>query len=366
MRAWIEVDLDRLRHNYKIVRQHISNGVDIMAVVKADAYGHGIVNMVPELDRLGVDSFAVISINEADKIRQHSDKPILIMGYLDSKEIAAAIDAGYILSLYDRELLPLFDRIAERSGKICRVHLKVETGLNRLGIDSESAEEILSGQHHFPHVSIEAIFSHLANSLVREKNEQQLRVLQDLLVKIQGKSQLLPMHFTSSESLLNFKEGHFDSIRVGLVFYGIDEKLPGLQATLSCKSVVMQVKTIQAGEGVSYGHLFVADKETKIAIVAIGYAEGYTQALTGQAEVLIHGERCKILGKISMNLCVADVTGMNLKRGDEVVLLGEQKKDDGSVSRITATELAKWSNLRHHELITRFGTALPKVILGGK
>jgi len=334
-----------------------------MAVVKSDAYGHGIKAVVPELDKLGVDSFAVISIEEALLVRSISSKPILIMGYLDSREISLAIEEGFILSLYDRELLSLFERIGERVRKVCRVHLKVETGLNRLGVEIDDCAEILSGQHRFPHVSIEAIFSHLANSTDREKNLEQLKKLQDLLVKIQGKSQLLPIHFASSEALSSFPEGQFDSIRAGLVFYGVDEKLSGLKPTFSCKSTVMQIKEVKKGEGVSYGHLFIAEKETRIAIVGIGYAEGYTQALTGKAWVLIKGSRCKVLGKICMNLIAVEVKEASVKRGDEVVLLGEQSSDDGVIASISASDLASWSNLRHHEIITRFGTALPKIIV---
>ena len=363
MRAWSELNLSNLQHNFRLVRRHLPGGVEVMAVVKSDAYGHGLKYIVPELDRLGVDSLAVISLEEALLARQLSTKPMLIMGYLDSREIADAIEAGFILSLYDRELVSLYERTAERVGKICRVHLKVETGLNRLGINIDDAEAILSGQHRFPHLSIEAIFSHFANSSSRPKCLEQLGQLQELLVRVQDRSQILPVHLSSSEALTVFPEGHFDSIRAGLVFYGVDEKLPGLKPTFSVKSVVMQVKDIQQGEGVSYGHLFIADKPSRIAVVAIGYAEGFTQALTDRAEVLIKGRRFKVIGKVCMNLIVVEVGDYPIKRGDEVVILGSQKSDDGKIDTITATDLANWSQLRHHELITRFGTVLPKKII---
>ena len=175
----------------------------------------------------------------------------------------------------------------------------------------------------------------------------------------------MPIHFVSSGSLENFPEGRFDAVRVGLALYGVDEALPGIRPTLTCKSVVMQVKDVAAGEGVSYGHLFVAERPTTIAVVAIGYAEGYTQALTGRAEVLVKGRRVRVLGKICMNLITVDVTDLTVRRGDEVVLLGSQKDESGELSTITASELALWSSLRHHEIITRFGTALPRIYLKG-
>jgi alanine racemase len=151
-----------------------------------------------------------------------------------------------------------------------------------------------------------------------------------------------------------------------LALYGVDEALAGTKPTLVCKSVVMQVKEVAAGEGVSYSRVFVAEKPTTIAIVSIGYAEGYTQALTGRAEVLVKGKRVKVLGRISMNMMTIDVTDLPVRRGDEVVLLGSQKDESGHVATITASELALWSRLRHHEIITRMGTVLPRVYKGGK
>lgn len=365
MRAWLEVDLDALAYNYQTVREKIGQGVDLIAVVKSDAYGHGLKRVAAELDMLGVDSFAVISLDEARVVRSVSPRPILIMGYLDAKEIADAIGEGFVLSLYDRELLALYERLSERLGKVARVHLKVETGLNRLGLSIEEATDALTGQHRFPHVRIEAIFSHLAMATDKESNLAQLRSIQDLLVRIQSRSPLLPMHLANSHALADFPEGYFDAVRVGLALYGVDEVLPGLKPTLACKSVVMQVKNLAPGDGVSYDHQFIADKNMTIGVIAIGYGEGYTQALSGKSEVLIRGKRSRVLGKICMNMCVAELTDESIRRGDEVVLIGSQKSPDGESQQIRVTELAKWSGLRHHEIITRLGTALPKLYLGG-
>lgn len=352
MRAWLEIDLDVLGENYQQIRSTIGSGVDLMAVVKADAYGHGIDRISQELDRLGVNSFAVFSLDEARRVRLQSAKPILIMGYLDNKEISASIAEDYILSLYDRELIVLYERMALRIGKLARVQMKVETGLNQLGIAIDEAADVLTGQHRFPHVSVEAVFSHLANSTDRVANLEQLGRLQQLLVKTQGRTPLLPIHFVSSGSLENFPEGRFDAVRVGLALYGVDEATSGLKPTFTCKSVVMQVKEIAAGEGVGYGHLFVAKHKTTIAVIAIGYAEGYTQALTDRSEVLVKGKRVQVLGEIRMNLITIDVTNLTVRRGDEVVLLGTQKDEHGTSATITTTELALWSRLRHHEIIT--------------
>jgi len=366
MRAWLEVDLDILGTNYEIVRKKIGHGVGTIAVVKSDAYGHGIMPVSRALSERGVDAFAVISLDEAMSVRSVSNKPILIMGYLDQKEIVAAIEQDFVLSLYEPGLAILYERLAQRANRPLRAHLKVETGLNRLGLSSEETAELLANQHHFPHLKIEALFSHLASAGDREENLKQLRRVQELLVLIQDRVELLPIHLVSSGALANFPEGYFDSVRIGLAFYGVEPVLPGLEPTLTCKSVVMQVKPLASGEGVSYGHLFVAPSDMIIAVVAIGYGEGYTQMFTGHTEVLIQGHRCRVLGKICMNLLVADVTHVpSVKRGDEVVLIGSQRDEAGKVETMTVADLAKRVGLRHHEIITRLGTALPRVYLGG-
>lgn len=365
MRAWLEVDLDIVGANYKIVRQKLGHDVGMIAVVKSDAYGHGIIPVSRALSERGVDAFAVISLDEALAIRTVSNKPILIMGYLDQKEITAAIEQNFILSLYEPTLAILYERLAQRANRPVRAHVKVETGLNRLGLSSEETAELLANQHHFPHLKIEALFSHLASAGVREENLKQLRRVQELLVLIQGRADLLPIHLVSSGALANFPEGYFDSVRVGLALYGVEPVLPGLEPSLVCKSVVMQVKPLRKGEGVSYGYLFVAPTDMRIAVVAIGYGEGYTQMFTGHTEVIIQGRKCPVLGKICMNLLVADVTNLPVKRGDEVVLIGSQRDESGKIETVMVADLAKRAGLRHHEIITRLGTVLPRVYLGG-
>jgi len=360
MHAWLEVDLETIRQNYEVVRRHVG-GVDIIAVVKTDGYGYGLEKMVELLDQMDVSMFAVISLAEAQRARRITQKPVLIMGYLDVKEVTDAIEEGYILSLYDREQLPFFQRTAERMGKKISVHLKLETGLNRLGLLEDEAVEVLTNLDHFPNVSVEAIYSHLACADKRDKNLAQLRVVQDLLVEIQGRAPLLPIHLVSSYALRDFKEGHFDAVRIGLAIFGIDSVLDGLRPALTCKSIVMQTKEIPAGEGVSYGHYFVTEKPTKIAVMPIGYGDGLSQTFRGAMSVLIGGQKVPVIGQICMNHIIADVTDAAVTRGEEVVIFGKQKDKNGHEQEITVTELAQQGRIRHHEIITRLGRALPKI-----
>lgn len=364
MRAWLEINLDAVRHNYAVVKKQIGSNVGLIAVVKSDAYGHGIEKITKTLDAAGVDMFAVISLEEALKVKQQSRKPVLILNYLDNQELGEAIEHGFVLTLYDKEMVPLIERTAQRLGRKAKVHLKVETGLNRLGMAIEDAIDFLVSQRHFPNIHVEAVFSHSSRAQDYQSNVEQLRKLQDLILRTQDKIEILPFHLVSSYALANFREGYLDAVRIGLAFYGTDDVLADLEPCLMFKTVVAQVKPINTGDGVSYDHLWVAKRDTDIAVLSAGYGEGFTQALTGHAEALINGFRVPIIGKIAMNLCVADVTRLPIKRGDEVVLIGSQKAPTGEFETIRVADLAKEAGLRHHEIVTRIGSAVPRKYLG--
>lgn len=360
MRAWAEIDLPAIRHNAGLVKKQIGSNVGLIAVVKTDAYGHGIDTVVETLEQCDVDMYAVTTLDEALRVRKLSRKSILLLNYLNYVEMQEAIERGFSLTLYDKELIAQIQRIAEKANKQARVHVKVETGLNRLGMSVAEACDFLTSQRHFPNITVEAVFSHLAKATDYESNQKQLKQLQEILWYTQGKIEILPFHLASSGALANFQEGYLDAVRVGLALYGTDELLPGLLPCLSFKSVVAQVKTIEEGEGVGYDHLWTAKRASKIAVVSAGYGEGFTQALTGKAEVLINGYRVPVVGKISMNLCMADVTNVPVKRGDEVVLVGTQHGSTGRSETIRVTDLAQQANLRHHEIVTRIGTTVPR------
>lgn len=360
MRAWAEVDLEAVWQNVGVIKEEIGRDVDLIAVVKADAYGHGINAVVRTIDPGPVAMYAVLSLEEARTIRRQSTKPILIMGYLDIKEVVDAIEEGFDLSVYDKDLLAVYERFAARLNRVVKIHLKVETGLNRLGITFNEASEYTMNQHMFPHLSMQAVFSHLAMAGDVEASTKQLRVLQKLVVAVGGKVPVFPMHLASSYSLGVFKAGYLDAVRTGLAMYGVDSVLPNLKPSFACKSIVMQVKTVPAGEGVSYGHLFTATKGTKIAVVAIGYAEGLSQIFRDKMEVVIQGRKLPVIGQLCMNHIIVDTKDVDVRRGDEVVIIGSQQGRNGDTAGIQVAELAKLAGIRHHEIVTRLGHGLPR------
>lgn len=365
MRAWLEIDCEAIRHNLEVISRQIGTGVDIIAVIKSDAYALGldkigkVLNHIPQ-----VSCLAVISLEEAILARRVSAKPILILGYLDYRELQQAIEAGFMLSLYDRELVATIERLAARLNKVARVHLKVDTGLNRLGVPADQAADVLQSRRLFPHLQFKAIFSHLAEADQRSSNLAQLRRLQDLLIAVQDKGELLPIHLVSSAALSNFPEGYFDAVRIGQAIYGWRQILPDLRLAIRAKSVIAQIKEIPAGETIGYDRTFRTSRPLKIGLMAMGYGEGLPTALSSGGEVLVAGSRRKILGKISMNFAAVDLTGLEVSRGEEVVIIGQQANRRGEVRIIEIEDLAKQSGLRHHEIVVNLGRSLPKIYIG--
>jgi alanine racemase len=362
MRAWLEIDLGVVSRNCDAIKAHLGK-TGVIAVVKSDAYGHGIEAIVRILEKKGILAFAVISIEEAARVRKVTNLPVLVMGYLEDNEIEQAIACGFVLSLFDIELAQLYQAAAAKLGKRAIVHLKIETGLNRLGLQPEEAEHLLLNQDLFPHLRMEAVYSHLSTSADRTENMGQLQRFEDLLKKTWNGEQPLPLHFANSHALTHFREGFFNAVRLGLALYGVDSVIPGLEPSLECKAVIVQRKKVRAGEGISYNKLFIAPRDMEIGVIGIGYAEGLTQALTGKASVLVEGHRTPILGQICMNLCVIDLTDLPGQRGNQVTVVGKQTRDDGTEEAIRVVDLATDAGIRHHEILTRFGLALPRVYI---
>lgn len=359
MRAWLEINLDVIARNYRYARAFLGDRTRVMAVVKADAYGHGIEPVVRVLERENCPMYAVISLDEAKRVRTESAKDILIMGFVDDAEIQEAIREGFILSLYDRSHVDLLHELATRVGIPLRVHLKVETGMNRLGMQISEAIEFLSLRAHFPMIQVESVFTHLAMSSTREVNLEQLANFR-LMIEAMGEMGVsVPIHMTNSHGVKPFPEGHFDYVRLGLTLYGVEPVLPGLEPSLTAKTVVMQKKPLRKGESTSYSKLFTAPHDMEIAILAMGYAEGLSQSMTNKINCIVSGIKTPLVGQICMNLCIADVTNIPAQRGDEVVIIGKQGKEE-----IRVADIAQQTGIRHHEVMTRLGKSIPKVYLG--
>lgn len=372
-RAWAEVHLDAIAHNYQSYKQLIGEGTEIMCVVKADCYGHCDRAIVPFLEsELEVKKFAVSNIEEAQRLRDSGVKgDILILGYTPPEAAKRLCELEIIQAItelpYARELCGYLD-----DSDSLRVHVAIDTGMTRIGIHSESIDEIASDMLEIlslSKLSVEGIFTHLC---VADSNEAgdiaytkaQIEKLMAVVDKLSENGFNIPcVHYLNSAAGLYHDREKSDLARLGIILYGLmpNASLPvpiKLMPALSLKARVAQVKEIKCGECVSYGRTFVAQRDMKLATIAIGYADGYSRLLSGKGELLINGKRAKITGRVCMDQLMCDVTGIDVKANDIATLIGQDGDDC-----ITADELAAIYGTIGYEVVCGISKRVPRVII---
>lgn len=358
-RAWIEINYQNLKHNWKVLKGAMPIGCRMMAVVKADAYGHGAERIAIYLQKLGVDAFAVATVNEGIRLRKagvHSE--ILILGYTDPRRAEDIYKYRLMQTLIGREHAVGL----ARQGYPIKAHIKIDTGMHRLGFDYVDADGI-ADCFSLPELEISGIFSHLcvADSMdicdvafTQLQIQRFYRLLDDLAAR--GIS-IPKTHLQSSYGLLNYPELKFDYVRVGIALYGVHSELNtqtklrlGLKPVLSLKSRIAQIRQVCAGETVGYGRSFTAQRDSKIALIPIGYADGVPRALScGKGKVLIRGYSAPIIGRICMDQLSVDVTDVpNVCTADTVTLLGCNQADP-----VTAEQWAKQTGSITNEILSR-------------
>lgn len=358
-RAWIEIDLQNLEHNLKVLKRAMQPGCRMMAVVKADAYGHGAERIATHLEALGVDAFAVATVDEGIDLRKAGIRSeILILGYTDPCRAEDICKDDLIQTLvgYDHAVG------LARQGYPIKAHVKIDTGMHRLGFDYADTDSI-AACFSMPELEISGIFSHLcvADSIDAsdvEFTQLQIQQFYELLDKLAARGISIPKtHLQSSYGLLNYPELKCDYVRVGIALYGVHSSLGtqtklnlDLRPVLSLKSRIAQIREIPAGETVGYGRSFMAQRDSRIAVVPIGYADGVPRALSGgKTRVLINGYAAPIIGRICMDQLTVDVTEVpDLHTADVVTLLGCDK-----IKRITAEEWAKKTDSITNEILSR-------------
>ncbi len=333
-RCWVEVDLDALRHNVAAIRRRIGPRVKLMAVVKADAYGHGLAQVAGALMQCGVDAFAVANLTEALVLRQVGGPgwPILLLGSALPFEVEKIVEQNITPTISTLDEARQFNAAA--GARQIPVHIEIDTGMGRVGFWHEEAGKAIEQIAALPHLRIEALYTHFPSA---DENLAETRRELELFLKVAGPGL---RHAANSAALLNLPESHLDMVRPGLLLYGI----PPVPATdfrpvLSFKARVAYVKEVAAGRTISYGQTFVAPHSMKVATIAAGYADGFARHLSNAAQVLIGGRRCPVVGRVTMDQIMVDVTGLDrVTSGDEVVFIGRQGN-----AAITATELALWA-----------------------
>ncbi len=367
-RAWIEIDLAALSYNVRQLKSLLSSATALMAVVKADAYGHGAVTVAQTVLQAGASWLGVATVPEGIELRQAGIKtPILILGATHTPEQLQAIVHWQLQpTLCDaKQALVFSETLAAIGGGSIPVHIKLDTGMSRLGPHWQQAGEFVQLVHSLPHLRIASIYSHLATaeSLDQAMMRQQQARFEAAIAQIKAAGiPLPPLHLANSAATLTDSGLHYNLVRVGLAVYGLYpakhlNHVINLKPALQVKARVTQVKTIPPGTGVSYGHHFVSDRELRLAVVGIGYADGVPRNLSNQMTVIIRGQRVPQIGAITMDQLMLDVTAIpNLEVGEVVTLLGQEGKE-----QISADDWATALNTISWEIICGFKHRLPRV-----
>jgi len=366
-RIWVEVDLDALHHNLNEAKR-VSKGAKILAVVKADGYGHGAVEIAKELHE-EADYFGVALIDEALQLRHNGvTKPILILGYTSPTQYETLIEADITQAIFSREAARQLSDTAVRMGKKAKIHVVVDTGMSRIGFPpTEESVETIKWINTLPGLFVEGIFSHfaLADSKDKTVDKMQLKRFGFVLDGLEREGIHIPIKHISNSAAVIDSDYSFDMVRCGIMLYGmypsdeVDKTKVSLKPVMSLKSSVIQVKTLPPGEGVSYGHTFVTTRETRIATVSAGYGDGYPRALSSKGRVIINGQYAPIIGRVCMDIFMVDISHIDgVKVEDPVILIGR----DGD-KEITAEEVGALADTFNYEIVCSVSRRVPRIYL---
>lgn len=367
-RTWCRIDLDRITDNYREIRK-IASPAAVMAVVKADAYGHGDVFVAGALEREGVSWFGVSNINEALSLRRGGIKgELLIFGYTPADRAKILAEYGITQTVFSLDYARELSREAGAAGVRVKAHLKVDTGMSRLGV-RPLPEEILP-LYEIPNIDYSGIFTHFACADTADEfsdkyTEQQFCQFSQVCDFLESEGIALGLrHCCNSAATLRFPHMHLDMVRPGIILYGLapsrdlSQIMGNLKPAMELKAAVSMVKTITTGTYVSYGATARADREMSLATIPIGYADGYSRLASSKAAMLVHGTRAKVFGRVCMDQLMLDVTGIPVSPGDEVTIFGE---DEGEF--LPVEELSDIERTINYETICLIGKRVPRVYL---
>lgn len=361
--CWAEIDLNAILFNLKQIKRIVGDKVRIMAVVKADAYGHGLEEVAKAISSQEKVYFGVSSLEEGIRLRKAGIKvPIVDLLPPLPEDLEEMVHWDITPVLANGEVVETLAKESKKQGKITRVHIKIDTGMGRLGIKPPSALDFLKRVGECEGMLVEGIYTHFASADNDEEfTRQQLDVFLRTLGELEENGIRIPLrHSANSSAILSFPASHLDMVRPGIALYGINPSKNNrveLHPAMSVKARVVQVKELPRGHSVSYGRTHILSRDSRVAVVGIGYAQGFFRALSNKGSVLINGKRAPILGVVCMDQCVVDVTDCGeVRLGDEVVVMGRQGEEE-----ITAWELADLTGTIPYEPLTSLGHQLTRV-----
>lgn len=368
-RLYAGIDLDAVRSNMESMHNHIKEGTKITAVVKADAYGHGALRIAEAIEPLPyLWGFAVATVDEAKNLIQDGrQKPILILGLPFQESYPYIVEHEIRPAVCDFSMAKELSDIAVRKNKVCHIHIKIDTGMSRIGfLVNENSAEIIARIAALPNIDIEGIFTHFARADENDKTftDRQIALFCKMIFLTELQGVKIPIHHCSnSAGIIELPEANMDMVRAGITLYGLwpsDEVLKTqleLRPVMSLKSHISFIKTVEAGCSVSYGGTYVTAETSRIATIPVGYADGYARGLSNKGYVLVHGKKAPIRGRICMDQFMVDVSKIpEAKQGDVVTLLG----CDGE-SCITMEELGELSGRFNYEFACLITDRVPRI-----
>jgi alanine racemase len=368
--VWAEIDLDAIAHNVAAIKRHVGEGVAIMAVVKANAYGHGMVPVARMALESGASWLAVNRVSEGVTLRQVGiHAPILVMGYIPIAAATTAVRYDLTPTVASMTLAEALSAVAARTGKTIPVHVKIDTGMGRFGLLPDEAVDFARALHRLPALVLEGVYTHFSVADLPDKSytHRQFAIYREIMAALEMEDIRVPMkHVANSAATLDLPEMHLNAVRPGIAIYGLrpsDEVEPviPLRPALTLKSRVGRVCTLPFGSSVSYGRTFVTQRPTPMALVPVGYGDGYMRLNSNRGAVLIHGRRAAIRGRVCMDQFVVEVSGIEgVAMNDEVVLIGRQGDEV-----LLAEEVARWAETINYEVVTQLLPRVPRVYFRG-
>jgi len=364
--TWAEIDLGATAHNVKRIKHIVGPHVEMMAVVKAEAYGHGALEVAWTALQSGATWLGVAALNEAIPLRQAGIvAPILILGWTPGWLARRVIEHDVACTVFDIDTAGEFSRAAQELGRKARVHVKIDTGMGRLGLMPDGAPEVIRQVAALKSLSIEGIFTHFAKADEADPayTHQQIDRFRQVLNDVEACGVAIPLrHAANSPGILRFPESHFDMVRLGIAMHGLDPSadvpVPAdFRPAMTLKTMVAQIRTLPPGSPVSYGGTYVTQAHERIAVLPIGYADGFRRKPHNWGEVLVRGQRAPIVGRVCMDQTLIDVTHIpGVAQGDEVVLIGAQGED-----RIRAEDVAVKLGTNNYEVVSMLMARVPRV-----
>ena len=366
--CWLEIDLDALRSNFRVVRDHLEDDLPVLAVVKANGYGHGAVPVSKTLLDEGAGLLGVATVEEAKELREGGiGSRILILGRMCREDIPAALRWHTEITLQHPEMAHWVSEAAVAKGVTVPVHLKVDTGMTRLGFYWETAYDEILKVLELPGLDLCCVYTHFANADLADRDftEIQIRRFEDLHLALEKAGVKRCCHISNSAAILTKQTPAGCGARPGIMLYGSSpsENIPAgmLRPVLTWKCRVLQVKEVPEGTGISYGHDHVTTRPSRIATISVGYADGYLRCLTNKAHVLIRGRRARVVGRVTMDMTMVDVTDIpEVQAGDHVVLIGTQGEE-----RVSAEELAGLAETINYEIYCALSHRVPRYYSDG-